>query len=735
MASSVGALGIPRWIWGVSMNIFGQIMINFGTNVMKYGHGLSAESNLTHVDSLQSMDGYGGEPVAGHRFSVDDYDLTETDFSDDDDPNSTSKNKRKSSRAKWMKRVGSLLFITGGILNFISMGFAAQSLIASLGSVQFLSNVIFGKFVLSETVTRRTWLATVVICTGNLMIVYNSNRSSKEFTAKQLFYAYAGEYKFYVTACVCALVITQLAYNALTVSIRRHANKSLPAPKWIETTQALCYALFSAIIGTQSMLQAKCMSELLRMTSTGSNQMSNPFTYGVVFVYIITTVFWLYRMNYALQQYDGLFIIPILQVFWLVFTITSGGIYFGEFTTFTPQQMFGFVSGVLVLFIGVYLLMPTEDPEQFSEMDDDGEFPEHGIDIDVEIHEDFNGKHRGSSDPKRPVDNYAVPEGLPPLGDGIGGGEDSPSRRSSDNARERKSSGDARHSSFSRSKNRVAAFGHYDETRKDRARLMSFGFMPVVSYDRRLVKMTDWTIERRKYLKPLSIAGKKMAKWVPVNLRRMSQLKDGTDKGIELGDELRRRTLTQDGVVDIRSGRLVGGKDVDIRKIGAEWERERKAKEESLLSPNTSRNSGGGKTVGVNFARDYEHRRSFSQPHESISKMVLEGSSSSDAQTPDMKAMAVGVSQVNGPGGLRRASGEKGSGEFGTEEEIGEILRKERSEDLSTNTNYDEGEMDSLEGIEEGRESVATVDFSEDGGEDELEGLQRKGDGNDDNEN
>ena len=62
--------------------------------------------------------------------------------------------------------------------------------------------------------------------------------------------------------------------------------------------------------------------------------MLNPFTYGVIFVYIIATVFWLFRMNEALQRYDGLFIIPVLQVFWLVFTIVSGGIYFQEFHHF-----------------------------------------------------------------------------------------------------------------------------------------------------------------------------------------------------------------------------------------------------------------------------------------------------------------------------------------------------------------------------------------------------------------
>jgi hypothetical protein len=104
------------------------------------------------------------------------------------------------------------------------------------------------------------------------------------------------------------------------------------------------------------------------MTVSGNNQMLKPFTYAVIFIYIIATVFWLYRMNEALRRYDGLFIIPVLQVFWLVFTIVSGGIYFQEFHHFSKTQMIGFCTGVLVVFYGVYLLMPTEKEEDVHEL-------------------------------------------------------------------------------------------------------------------------------------------------------------------------------------------------------------------------------------------------------------------------------------------------------------------------------------------------------------------------------
>lgn len=76
-----------------------------------------------------------------------------------------------------------------------------------------MSNVVFGKFVLGEMVTAKTWLATLVICVGNMLIVYFSNRDSKEYTAGELFMAYSQDYKWYCLAVLILLFIIQKTYN------------------------------------------------------------------------------------------------------------------------------------------------------------------------------------------------------------------------------------------------------------------------------------------------------------------------------------------------------------------------------------------------------------------------------------------------------------------------------------------------------------------------------------------
>jgi len=49
--------------------------------------------------------------------------------------------------------VGTVVFITGSLLNFVAFAFAPQSILASLEGIQFVTNVLFGKFVLGSDVS------------------------------------------------------------------------------------------------------------------------------------------------------------------------------------------------------------------------------------------------------------------------------------------------------------------------------------------------------------------------------------------------------------------------------------------------------------------------------------------------------------------------------------------------------------------------------------------------------
>ena len=144
-----------------------------------------------------------------------------------------------------------------------------------------------------------------------------------------------------------------------------------PDSKWYHKLQSIaiahsnilipsCYAFISAMIGSQSVVLAKSSSFLITESIGSDQQFTQPVTYFFIIAWGVSMTFWLYRMNTALRKYEGVFIIPLLQVLWMLFSILSGGILFKEFDGYSWYNYFIFMIGTIIIFYGVYKLSPKK---------------------------------------------------------------------------------------------------------------------------------------------------------------------------------------------------------------------------------------------------------------------------------------------------------------------------------------------------------------------------------------
>eukprot|EP00814_Leptocylindrus_danicus_P016847 CAMPEP_0116027404 /NCGR_PEP_ID=MMETSP0321-20121206/14621_1 /TAXON_ID=163516 /ORGANISM="Leptocylindrus danicus var. danicus, Strain B650" /LENGTH=365 /DNA_ID=CAMNT_0003500777 /DNA_START=156 /DNA_END=1253 /DNA_ORIENTATION=+ len=331
------------------MNLIGSICINGGTNLMKLGHTKEVHLSITGDDSSSGCKR--GEQL-------------------------TSAKQKKGKI--WY--CGSIFFVIGNILNFISFSFAPQSLLAALGSAQFVSNVFFGKIILGEIVTKKTIIATITIILGNALVVYSfsrgdDNSTTTDLTANDILANFDQTYAYFVLGLAVLFLLCWHAYHTINDRVERgelvmHAHLILP------TT----FAAYSAILGSHSVLFAKCLSILLRSTYTGNEGEEDGgqifehtwFTQAIFVGWLVTITFWLRQMNSALIKFDGLFVIPVLQVMWTFSSIISGGVFFKEFQALETSQTTGFAIGMCIVFSGVYLLSPsvvTETIERRSTFD------------------------------------------------------------------------------------------------------------------------------------------------------------------------------------------------------------------------------------------------------------------------------------------------------------------------------------------------------------------------------
>ena len=76
--------------------------------------------------------------------------------------------------------------------------------------------------------------------------------------------------------------------------------------------------------------------------------------------WLLLVAYWLRRLDLGLKLFPPVFIIPVMQVFFILFAIVCGGIYFREFEAYGPLQFTGFCIGVVLILGGVYALAPPD---------------------------------------------------------------------------------------------------------------------------------------------------------------------------------------------------------------------------------------------------------------------------------------------------------------------------------------------------------------------------------------
>ena len=147
------------------------------------------------------------------------------------------------------------------------------------------------------------------------------------------------------------------------------AEASAPRRSTATTAQALsasraaplCFALFSAAVGTFSILFSKCTATCVRYAGhDGYNPAKDASVYFFVIMLVLTGVVWDKQMNKALSLFPAATILPLMQVAWTLLAVMTGGIFFQEFATLQDRNAGLFALGILIMLVGVVFLVPPK---------------------------------------------------------------------------------------------------------------------------------------------------------------------------------------------------------------------------------------------------------------------------------------------------------------------------------------------------------------------------------------
>lgn len=246
------------------------------------------------------------------------------------------------SKAWW---TGMTLMILGECGNFMAYGYAAASIIAPLGTVALISNVILAPLMLREPFRRRDLLGIVIAIIGTVVVVVNSKENEIKLTPETMAAALVQTQflVYFIISCVALGVLISLSDT-------------------IGSEYIFIDLSIVAIFGGYTVLATKGVSSLLSLSFY--KMFTYPISYLLVFVLVSTAVLQIKFLNKSLQRFDSTQVIPTQFVLFTTSAIIGSGILYNDFDEMDFNKGLHFLTGCCMTFLGVYFITSHRDKDE-----------------------------------------------------------------------------------------------------------------------------------------------------------------------------------------------------------------------------------------------------------------------------------------------------------------------------------------------------------------------------------
>ncbi|KAG0303447.1 hypothetical protein BGZ98_006661, partial [Dissophora globulifera] len=243
------------------------------------------------------------------------------------------------SKAWWL---GMTLMILGECGNFLAYGYAQASIVAPLGTVALVSNVILAPLMLKEPFRKRDLVGVVIAIIGTVVVVINSKENEIKLTPEAVVAALL-QTQFIVYFILCCAAVSVLISLSHTIG-----------SQYIFIDLSVV-----AIFGGYTVLATKGVSSLLSLSFY--KMFTYPIAYLLVFVMVSTAVLQIKFLNKSLQRFDSTQVIPTQFVLFTASAIIGSGILYNDFDEMDFNKGFNFLTGCCMTFLGVYFITSHRD--------------------------------------------------------------------------------------------------------------------------------------------------------------------------------------------------------------------------------------------------------------------------------------------------------------------------------------------------------------------------------------
>ncbi|XP_029200159.1 NIPA-like protein 2 isoform X1 [Acropora millepora] len=246
--------------------------------------------------------------------------------------------------------LGLILMVLGEIGNFSAYGFSPASLVAPLGTTTVIANAIIAVVFLRERVRYQDVFGVTLAIVGAFLLVTFSTKETSELTGRELA-GYLRQWPFLIYVILeviifCTLLFVQWRYDLENVVI---------------------FLLLVALLGSLTVISAKAVSSMINITLSGYSQLGHPLFYVMLIVMIATAIAQVKFLNRAMQSFDATVVVPTNFVLFTISAIISGIVLYKEFYGLTFLEIFMFLFGCVLSFVGVYYITSERKQEESDE--------------------------------------------------------------------------------------------------------------------------------------------------------------------------------------------------------------------------------------------------------------------------------------------------------------------------------------------------------------------------------
>ena len=236
--------------------------------------------------------------------------------------------------------LGTALFVSFSLINFAALAFAPASILTSLESIQFVTNVAYSKLINKAAISLRMLIGVGCTSLGTILTVLFGAQGEGCKSLANLEQKWQGVvWWIYLIASLAVAISAQLVYRWYSRRVVQGV-----APANARFLRPIAFTTAAALGGgAQMIVHSKAFSELLAMCLQGdTSPLLSWLLYVEVGLVITCGMVWVVKLTECLALFPPLLILPLMVGTYILFGGIAGGIFFDEVN---PALFFDALSG------------------------------------------------------------------------------------------------------------------------------------------------------------------------------------------------------------------------------------------------------------------------------------------------------------------------------------------------------------------------------------------------------